>query len=134
VALVFGLGITTLTVVLFGLWPAWRLSRVELQEVLRGGGRGMTGARGAAKARAALVIMQCALAILLLAGAGLLLRSLGALRGMDTGYRTSNILTMRVNASRTKYANGPALTQFYDQLLQRVRALPGVQGAGVATD
>ena len=54
--------------------------------------------------------MQCALAILLLAGAGLLLRSLGALRGMDTGFRTENVLTMRVNASRTRFAQGPQLS------------------------
>jgi putative ABC transport system permease protein len=134
VALVFGVGITSLTALLFGLWPAWRLSRVDLQTALRGGGRGMAGTHGAAKTRAALVVMQCALAILLLTGAGLLLRSLGALRGMDTGFRTENVLTMRVNASRTRFAQGAQLRQFYDQLLQRVRVLPGVKGAAVVSN
>lgn len=133
-ALVFGICLTGLTALLFGLWPAWRLSRVHLQEALRGGGRGMTGTRGAARMRAALVVMQCGLAILLLTGAGLLLRSLGALRGMDTGFRTENVLTMRVNASRTRFAQAAQLRQFYDQLLQRVRALPGVKGAAVVSN
>jgi predicted permease len=133
-ALVFGVCITTLTALLFGLWPAWRLSRVDLQEALRAGGRGMAGSRGSTRTRAALVVMQCALAILLLTGAGLLLRSLGALRGMDPGFRTENVLSMRVNASRTRFAQGAQLRQYFDQLLQRVRALPGVKGAALVSD
>jgi putative ABC transport system permease protein len=131
--LVFGIAIAALTSLAFGLWPAWRLSRVDLQEALRGGGRGMTGARGAARSRAVLVVMQCALAILLLAGAGLLLRSLGALRGTDPGFRTDNVLTLRVNTSRSRFQQPPQVAQFYDQLLQRVRALPGVKGAATVT-
>jgi putative ABC transport system permease protein len=133
-ALVFGLGLTTLTAFLFGLWPAWRLSCVEIQDALRGSGRGMAGAHGAARARGALVVVECALAITLLSGASLLLRSLGALRGMDTGYRTAKVLTMRVNASNTRYPQGPQLRQFYDQLLARVRALPGVTNAAATTN
>ena len=81
--MVFAVGVTTCTAILFGLWPAWRLSRVNLQDALREAGRGMAGSLAAARMRSALVVAQCALAILLLAGAGLLLRSLGALRGMD---------------------------------------------------
>src|SRR6185503_7230646 len=84
--------------------------------------------------RAALVVMQCALAILLLAGAGLLLRSLGALQGMNTGFRTEGVLTMRVSPSRTRYAQGPQVQQFFDQLLQRLRSLPGVKGAAATSD
>jgi putative ABC transport system permease protein len=131
--LAFGVAIAALTSLAFGLWPAWRLSRVDLQEALRGSGRGMAGARGAARSRAVLVVMQCALAILLLAGAGLLLRSLGALRGMDPGFRTENVLTLRINTSRSRLQQAPQIAQFYDQLLQRVRALPGVRGAVVTT-
>jgi putative ABC transport system permease protein len=131
--LLFALALTTITALLFGLWPALRLSRVNLQDSLREGGRGMAGSHTAARMRSALVVIQCALAILLLAGAGLLLRSLAALRGMHTGYRTENVLTMRVNASRTRFTQGPQVAQFYDQLLERVRALPGVQGAATTT-
>jgi putative ABC transport system permease protein len=132
--LAFAVGLTTFTAFACGLWPAWRLSRVNLQEALRESSRGMAGSPAAARTRAALLVVQCALAIMLLAGAGLLLRSLGALRGMDIGFRTSNTLMMRVNASRTRYAQPPQLRQFYDQLLQRVRALPGVKGAAVVSD
>src|SRR5438093_5940205 len=134
VVMIFAVVVTTLTAILFGLWPAWRLSRVNLQDALREAGRGMAGSLAAARMRSALVVAQCALAILLLAGAGLLLRSLGALRGMDAGFRISNVLTMRINASRTKYAQGPQLIQFYDQLLTRVRSLPGVKGAALTSD
>jgi putative ABC transport system permease protein len=131
--LVFAIGLTMLTALACGLWPAWRLSQSNLQEALREGGRGVAGSHAAAKTRAILLVVQCALAIMLLAGAGLLLRSLNALRGMDTGFRTDNVLTMRVNASRTKYAQAAQLRQFYDQLLQRVRALPGVKGATITS-
>jgi putative ABC transport system permease protein len=132
--LAFGVFLTVLTSLGFGLWPAWRLSRVDLQEALRGAGRGMAGARGAAHSRAFLVVMQCALAILLLAGAGLLLRSLGALRGIDPGFRTANLLSLRVNTTRSRLPQAPQVAQFYQQLLDRVRALPGVKSAVATTN
>jgi putative ABC transport system permease protein len=131
--MMFALGVTTITAIAFGLWPAWRLSRVNLQDALREAGRGMTGSRATATARSVLLVVQCALAIMLLAGAGLLLRSLGALHGMDAGFRTSNVLSMRVNASNTRSAQPAQLLQFYEQLLDRVRALPGVRGAALAS-
>jgi putative ABC transport system permease protein len=132
--LVFAASLTMLTALAFGLWPAWRLSRVNLQEALRETGRGLAGSQGAARTRSALLVVQCALAVMLLAGAGLLLRSLGALHGMTTGFRTDNVMTMRINASRTRFAQAPQLRQFYDQILQRVRAVPGVRGAALVTD
>ena len=107
---------------------------MNLQEALRETGRGLAGSQASARTRSALLVVQCALAVMLLAGAGLLVRSLGALHGMATGFRTDNVLTMRVNASRTRFAQAPQLRQFYDQLLQRVRMLPGVRGAAVASD
>jgi putative ABC transport system permease protein len=131
--LVFAVGLTTVTALAFGLWPAWRLSHADLQDALRQSGRGVAGTH-AVRTRSVLLVMQCALAIMLLAGAGLLLRSLGALHRMDTGYRTANVLTMRVNASRASFPQGPQLRQFYDQLLQRVRALPGVKGAAITSN
>ncbi len=132
--LAFAVGLTTLTALAFGLWPAWRLSRVNLQDALREAGRGLAGSHAAARTRSALIVLQCALAIMLLAGAGLLLRPLAALGGMDAGFRTASVLTMRVNVSRTRYPQAPQLTQLYDQLLQRVRALPGVTGAAIVSD
>jgi predicted permease len=131
VVLAFALTVTTITAIAFGVWPAWRASRVNLQQALRDGGRGMAGSHAAARTRGALIVVQCALAILLLAGAGLLLRSLGALRGTDAGFRTEGVLTMRVNASSTKFATPPQLLPFYAELLERVRAVPGVKSVSM---
>jgi putative ABC transport system permease protein len=134
VVLLFALALTMGTAFACGMWPAYRLSRVNLQEALREGGRGLGGSAASARTRSALLVVECALAIMLLAGAGLLLRSLAALHGMDTGFRTANVLLMRVNSSRTKFAQLPQLAQFYDQLLQRARSLPGATGAAIVSD
>jgi putative ABC transport system permease protein len=134
VVLAFAVAVTMLTAIACGLWPASRLSKANLQDALRDSGRGVAGSRAAARTRGALLIVQCALAIVLLAGAGLLIRSLNALHATDPGFRTHGLLTMRVNASRAVSPQQPQLRQFYAQLLDRIRALPGVRGAGVATD
>jgi predicted permease len=132
--LAFALGVTMLTALACGLWPASRSSRVNLQDALRDGARGMAGSHAAARTRAALLVVQCALAIVLLAGAGLLIRSLHVLHATHPGFRTDGVLTMRVNASRASFPQAPQLRQFYDQLLERVHALPGVKGAAVVSD
>jgi putative ABC transport system permease protein len=134
VVLTFALAVTLVTAIACGLWPAARLSRVNLQDALRDGGRGVAGSHAAARTRAILLVVQCALAIVLLAGAGLLVRSLRVLHATDPGFRTSGVLTMRVNASRSSFSQQPQLRQFYDQLLERVRALPGVKGTAVVSD
>jgi putative ABC transport system permease protein len=134
VVLAFAVAVTMVTAIACGLWPASRLSKVNLQDALRDSGRGVAGSRAAARTRAALLVVQCALAIVLLAGAGLLIRSLNALHATDPGFRTHRLLTMRVNASRAVSPQAPQLRQFYDQLIERVRALPGIQAAGVTTD
>jgi putative ABC transport system permease protein len=132
--LAFAVGVTTLTALACGLWPASRSSRVNLQEALRDSGRGVAGSHAAARTRATLLVVQCALAIVLLAGAGLLIRSLRVLHATDPGFRSGGVLTMRVNASRASFPQGAQLRQFYDQLLERVRALPGVKGAALTSD
>ena len=131
--LLFALGITFLTSILFGLIPAWRVSRVNLNEALRESGRGLAGSSSSQRIRASLVVAECTLAIVLLAGAGLLLRSLATLRAVDPGFRTGGVLTMQVAASRTKYPEGPQVVEFYERLLGRVRALPGVTGVGAVS-
>ena len=132
--LAFALAVTTLTAIACGLWPASRLSKVNLQDALRDSSRGVAGSHAAARTRAVLLVVQCALAIVLLAGAGLLIRSLRVLHATDPGFRTGGVLTMRVNASRASFPQPPQLRQFYDQLLERVRALPGVKGAAVTSE
>ena len=84
--LAFALGITMLTALACGLWPASRSSNVNLQEALRDSGRGVAGSHAAARTRAVLLVVQCALAIVLLAGAGLLIRSLRVLHATDPGF------------------------------------------------
>ena len=134
VVLTFALAVTIVTALACGLWPAARLSRVNLQDALRDGGRGVAGSHAAARTRAVLLVVQCALAIVLLAGAGLLIRSLRVLHATEPGFRTTGVLTMRVNASRSSFAQPPQVRQFYDQLLERIRALPGVKGTAVVTE
>jgi putative ABC transport system permease protein len=132
--LAFAVAVTTLTALGCGLWPASRSSRVNLQEALRDSGRTVAGSHAAARTRATLLVVQCALAIVLLAGAGLLTRSLRVLHATDPGFRSAGVLTMRVNASRASFPQGAQLRQFYDQLLERVRALPDVKGAALTSD
>ena len=132
--LAFAIGITTLTALACGLWPASRSSHVNLQEALRDSSRSVAGSHAAARTRAVLLVVQCALAIVLLAGAGLLIRSLRVLHATDPGFRSTGVLTMRVNASRASFPQPPQLRQFYDQLLERIRALPRVKGAAVTSN
>jgi putative ABC transport system permease protein len=131
--LLFGLGVTLLTSVLFGLLPALRISWVNLNEALREGGRSVAGSLWGQRAGAALVVCECMLSIMLLAGAGLLVRSLASLGAVDAGFRTEKVLMVQTAASRTKYPEGPQVVEFYRQLLERVRGLPGVKGAGAIT-
>ncbi len=128
--LLFALGITGLTAVLFGLAPALTISLVNLSQALREGARGAAGSAGGQRVRAALVISECALAVMLLAGAGLLLRSLSSLRGVDPGFRTRGVLMMQLAASRTKYPEGPQVADFYRRLTERIGGRPGVRGVG----
>jgi putative ABC transport system permease protein len=132
--LAFALGVTSLTAIVCGLWPALRSSNVNLQEALRDSSRSVAGSRAAARARTTLLVAQCALAVVLLAGAGLLVRSLGMLHATDPGFRTDGVLMMRVNASRASFPQPPLLRSFYDQLLDRARRLPGVKGAALTSD
>jgi putative ABC transport system permease protein len=128
--LVFALAITGLAAVLFGLAPAWRISRVNLNEMLREGARGAVGSLGGQRTRAVLVISECMLAVMLLAGAGLLIRSLSSLRAVDPGFRSQRVLTLQVGASRTRFPQGPQAVEFWDRVMERVRGLPGVTGVG----
>ena len=126
-------GTVLLTTFIFGLAPAFQAARANLQDVLRGSGnKGGTG--GTARFRAALVVGQFALSLTLLAGAGLLLRTFAALLATPTGMATNNVLTLRIpfplGSERYKTPDD-ALNRFYDPMLERVRALPGVKSAGM---
>lgn len=125
----YTLAIALVTGVLFGLAPVVYGMRQSIVGSLKEGGRGATSGVGGRRVRTALVVAEVALALVLLVGAGLMIRSLDNLLRANPGYRTDNLLTMRIALPSSRY-DGPAQQAFYSQLLERVRALPGVSQAG----
>ena len=131
-ALVFTVAITAVTGLLFGLVPALRLSKVNLQSSMQDGARGSSG-RGVV--RGALVVVQMAAALILLTGAGLLMRTFVRLQEADLGFDPEHLLTMRVNPLDRKYGRSrPLQAQFARRIREELRALPGVKAVGITTD
>jgi predicted permease len=129
----FTLLLSFLTGIVFGLAPALQAAKIDLNEALKqGGGRTGTGA-GHRRLRSALVVIEIALALVLLVGAGLLIRAFLRLRELDVGVNPENVLTLRTMLPRNKYGELPKRDAFYRQVLERVRALPGVVSAGYTT-
>lgn len=124
----FAAAVSILTAALFGAAPAFANSAVELGEALRDAMRGSTG--GQKRTRRALVVVEIALAVILLAGAGLLARSLDNLLETETGMRPEHVLTMRVSLTGEGYTPADALRGFTGELLPRLEGLPGVQAVG----
>ncbi|NOK38678.1 ABC transporter permease, partial [Corallococcus exercitus] len=132
--LAFTAGLSVFTTLLFGLVPAWQMSRVELARVLRTVGEGAGGAAHHHRTRAALIVAETALAVLLLVSAGLLLRSFVHLRRIDPGFQSEGVLTARLDLPPIRYAMGSAApAAFFDGLLERLRALPGVEAVGAVS-
>jgi putative ABC transport system permease protein len=124
--LAFSAGLSVLTALLFGLFPALQAARVELGHSLRDVGRSSTGVRH--RARNVLVVSETALAVVLLVAAGLLLKSFVRLQQVDPGFRSDHVLTLGLALPESTYPQGGEVTEaFYDRLLERVRALPGVR-------
>jgi len=130
---VFTLALALLTGVLFGLFPVIALWRERAYEVLKEGGRGSGGSRSARATRRVLVIVQMALAVTLLAGAGLLIRSFVHLQEASPGFDVQSVLSVRVDLPENRYKDDPAVAQFYERALAAVRALPGVLSAGIVS-
>jgi len=129
--LAFTLGLSLLTGLLFGFAPALRSVRPDIVATLREGGRGGTGgARG--RLSSGLVVAEIALSLMLLAGAGLLVKSLGELHDIDKGFDQTNVLTTRIPLPDSKYDSEPKWRAFYTELIERAKALPGVQYASVS--
>jgi predicted permease len=124
--LLFTLGICLLAAVLFGLAPAAQISRLDLNRALREEGRGLAGSAGGNRIQRVLVVSEVALAVVLVIAAGLLLRSFDRLLRIDPGFNVESLLTVNLNLPSSRYQNNPRVTAFYDQLLEQVRALPGV--------
>lgn len=130
--LLFALAVSLLTGLLFGLAPAWRASKVDLQATLREARRGGGLGSSAGRLRGALVAGEIALSLALLTGAGLLARSMAAMYSSDAGLDVANTLTMRLSMPRARYST-PALVRSFDRrLLEQVHALPGVRAASLS--
>ena len=128
--LVFTLVLTAVTALLFGGAPALRASRADVASALREGAGGTHGRRGT-RLRRALVAGQIALALTLLVGAGLMVRSLIRLVEADPGFRADNVLTLEIVLPRHEYASGEGIPEFQQRLIERVATLPGVRAAGM---
>ncbi|MFI5209114.1 MAG: ABC transporter permease [Gemmatimonadales bacterium] len=114
------------TGVLFGLAPALQLARTNLQSTLKEGGRGSAGDRAGQRLRRGLVIGTVSLALTLLAGAGLLIRSFAAVSGVNPGFQPDHLLTLNVSLPSARYTSDAADLAFFDRLIPAVSAVPGV--------
>jgi predicted permease len=132
--LAFTLAVSLVAGILFGMVPALRISRVDLNEALREGGRSQSGGKRLRYVRSGLTVAEVAFSMILLTGAGLMIRSLLNLQVIRPGFLTENVLTWRVSPSRTKYPQAPQVENFYSTLLGRLQAIPGVQGAAMVTN
>lgn len=130
--LAFTIGVSLLTGIIFGLLPALQVSRSDLHETLKEGGRSGTGT-GRSRLRSALVVVEMALALVLLVGAGLLLKSFLRVQSVDPGFRPQNLLSMQIALPDTKYREPEKRVIFYRDLLDRVKGLPGVIDIGASS-
>jgi predicted permease len=131
--LVFTLVISLLAGVLFGLTPALQVSRPDLNSVLRSEGRGSTAGRGRNLFRAMLLVSQAALSMVLLIGAGLLVRNFIQLRNTSPGFEPDHLLTMNIGLPPTRYSTAPQMISFFRDVVSKVSVLPGVQAAAVSS-
>jgi putative ABC transport system permease protein len=128
----FTLAVSLLTGVLFGLIPALQASKTDLTESLKEGGRSSTEGLRRNRVRSLLVISEIALSLVLLIGAGLMLRSFWRVQEVDPGFNPHNVLTMRISLPAAKYAQAEQVMNFYQTTIERVKGLPGVQAVGVS--
>jgi putative ABC transport system permease protein len=127
----FTVGVAGLVGLLFGLAPALHVSKADLNDVLKEGGRGSSEGHGRNRVRALLVVSEIALSVLLLIGAGLLIKSFVLLRDVNPGFDAENVLTMRMALFDSRYYRDLQLQPaFFRELTSRVSALPGVEAAG----
>ncbi|HUE01754.1 MAG TPA: ABC transporter permease [Bryobacteraceae bacterium] len=125
----FAVAAAAVTGLLCGIAPAWQASRISLTEALRAAGRGFTGAGG--RLRSGLAIVEIAVAVMLVTGAGLLLRTVVALDNVDPGYHADRVLTMYTNLPLTRYKTPERALQFYQAAEREISSLPGVRSVGM---
>ena len=126
----FTLLVSLLTALFFGLAPALQASRPDLNETLKEGGKGGGSSSRMMRARNALIVVEVAMALVLLVGAGLLIKSFRRLQEVEPGFDPRNLLTMRLFLPLSKYAEPQQRQAFFEQALKRIGSLPGVQAVG----
>jgi putative ABC transport system permease protein len=131
--LAFTLCVSLLTGVAFGVVPAVETSRLNLSESLKESSRGNVGGGRAGRVRGALVVVEIGLSLVLLVGAGLMVRSFLRLQAVDPGFDASNLLTMRVMLPETRYPEPGKQIEFFRRAAERIRTLPGVRDVGAVS-
>jgi putative ABC transport system permease protein len=131
---VFTLAISLLTGLLFGLAPALQASKPDLNEALKEGGRSGSDGSRLSRVRGMLVVAEVALSLVVLIGAGLLVKSFMRLQDVKPGFEPQNLLIFSISLPGKKYGEPSERTQFWEQLIHRLEALPGVEGVGLAND
>ncbi|ACB75175.1 ABC transporter permease [Opitutus terrae] len=129
--LVFASGLSLLTGMFFGLAPAWLSSRVDVNDTLKSGGRAATGDRSQHRFRDALIVLQFAAALILLSATGFFMRGMQTLLARDPGWTPAGLTHCVINLPAARYATPQQVLGFYDNLEQRLRALPGVENVGI---
>ena len=129
--LTFTLLISILTGLLFGLAPAWKISRSDPNDSLKGGGRSATSGHRSGRTREALVVLEFGLAVVLLAGAGLLVRSFLRIQEVDLGFKPERILMMHLILPDSWTPDSARTTAFFERAIQKVETLPGVKAAAI---
>ena len=132
-ALLFTAGVVALCSFVFGLVPALHSAKADVQTELKDGGRTASAGSSQSRWRGALACAEISLALVLLVGAGLMMKSLVRLLSVDAGIRTEHVLTMRIDLPQSQFDKDPARLSFWERVVSRVRELPGVQGAALGT-
>jgi predicted permease len=122
------------TGIVAGMFPAFRLAKSDVNQALKEGLGRTDASSGSHRTRSALVVAEVALSLVLLIGAGLMIRSLHQLQNVAPGFESHGVLTMNAAVSQAKFAGPQQENQFFDQVLQRIRSLPGVESAGLIDD
>jgi putative ABC transport system permease protein len=131
--LLFTLVVSLITAFIFGLWPAIQGSRTQTREALQASGQRATAGLAARHAQSVLVVAEVGLSLILLVMAGLMIRSFAKLTNIDPGMSTANVMSMRINRSPAKSKDGSQNAIFFQNVIDRVKTLPGIEAAGVAS-
>jgi putative ABC transport system permease protein len=131
--MVFSSALIVLVAIAFGLVPAWQASQTQVQETLKEAGRSATSTVAQHRLRGVLAMTETALALILLVGAGLMMKSMYRLLQVNPGFQSDRVLTMEMDLRTAQYSESPARINFWQQVLEKVRAIPGVEDVALGT-